>query len=41
MKTPASAHTCGIVLILLSLLAVLQITSAQKVVGATGTCVRT
>ncbi|XP_045048322.2 inter-alpha-trypsin inhibitor heavy chain H4 isoform X2 [Desmodus rotundus] len=30
MKTPASAHTCGIVLILLSLLAVLQTTSAQK-----------
>ncbi|XP_036990612.2 inter-alpha-trypsin inhibitor heavy chain H4 isoform X1 [Artibeus jamaicensis] len=30
MKTPASAHTCGIVLVLLSLLAVLQTTSAQK-----------
>ncbi|XP_045688369.1 inter-alpha-trypsin inhibitor heavy chain H4 isoform X2 [Phyllostomus hastatus] len=30
MKTPASAHACGIVLVLLSLLAALQTTSAQK-----------
>lgn len=30
MKTPASAHACGVVLVLLSLLAVLQTTSAQK-----------
>ncbi|KAM5314869.1 inter-alpha-trypsin inhibitor heavy chain H4 isoform 1-T1 [Glossophaga mutica] len=30
MKAPASAHTCGIMLVLLSLLAVLQTTSAQK-----------
>ncbi|XP_054451026.1 inter-alpha-trypsin inhibitor heavy chain H4 isoform X2 [Pteronotus mesoamericanus] len=30
MKTPASAHACGIVLVLLSLLAVLQTTSARQ-----------
>ncbi|XP_066206916.1 inter-alpha-trypsin inhibitor heavy chain H4 [Saccopteryx leptura] len=30
MKTPAPAHACGVMLVLLSLLAVLQITPAQK-----------
>lgn len=40
MKTPAPARACGIVLVLLSLLAVLQTTRAQKVAGATDACVR-
>lgn len=37
MNTPALAPTCGIMLVLLSLLAVLQTTTAQKVMGTMGT----
>lgn len=39
MKPPAPAHARGIMLVLLLLLAVLQTTCAQKVAGASDTCV--
>lgn len=41
MKPPGPARTGAILLVLLSLLAVLQTTRAQKVAGASGTCVCT
>lgn len=39
MKPPIPTHARGIMLVLLLLLAVLQTTCAQKVAGASDTCV--